>query len=183
MRFVIVMITAAALVSGCSTRPREFRPTLASPAADEGKYAETLLQCQVMVRQGVKGNFATTLAQLGVGSAGGMAAGLAVASAFTGATSTGFVNSAAIGAGSSALVVAGPLVGFGVSRLIRTSREKKYKGALGTCLTEFGYTATSWEKQHKLSKVQVKAVLDKWKSGQSTPDSQTAITAPKTPSN
>lgn len=168
MRRAALMACIAVCASGCSTRPREFRPTLASPTTDQSKFDETLLQCQVMVRRGVKGNFATTAAQLGAGSAGGIAASALAASAFSGATTSGFVNGAAITAGGSALLVVGPLAGFGVSRLIRTSREKKYKAALGTCLSEFGYSAQGWDKQKKLSKEQVNAVIEKWKTA-STP--------------
>jgi cell division septation protein DedD len=153
---ILTGLAVVVLIGGCSTRPREFRAKLATPAPDQPAFERDLQICQVLVRKGVRGNFAQTAAQLGVGAAVGTGVGAAVTTAALSSAGTGISSlgniAAAPAAGAAAAFIVAPLAIFGVSRVIRSGREKKYKAALGTCLTEYGYTASGWEKQKKISK-------------------------------
>jgi hypothetical protein len=151
-RQVLIIVVIASLTMGCSTRPREFRAQLAAPTTDEQKFEQDMRLCQVMVRRGFQSNFKAAAAQVLMGTGGGVVAG-SVAGSF------GTTLSSAIGLGSGALVVAGPLIGFGVSRAIRSGREKKYKAALTTCLSEYGYAVATWEKQKRLTKAEIAGAL------------------------
>jgi hypothetical protein len=59
-----------------------------------------------------------------------------------GITSSGGAAAAA----TAAMPVVGLLLGFGVSRMIRSGRERKYKRAMATCLAEYDYTVADWNK-------------------------------------
>lgn len=150
------ILTAAAillLVAGCSTRPREFRATLApTVASPPERFDADMLRCQVLVRKGVKKGFAGSAAQLALGTGGGILAGGAAGTAGTTLSST-------ISIGASTMFVVGPLVGFGISRAIRSGREKKYRSRLETCLGEYGYQVAGWEKQKKLTKADIAAAV------------------------
>lgn len=147
--FVALSVTAL-LVSGCSTRPRQFAPTLKTPASDQAAYDRDYQTCQALVGKGYKSNFKATALKLGVGAAAGFA-GAAAASAVAIASTTPTLatlglntTAAGIGAASIALPVIGIGVGFGVSRAIRSGREKRVKAALATCLGEYGHSVDSW---------------------------------------
>ena len=100
----------------------------------------------MLVRRGHTSNFkgaATTALATGVGTVG---AGAAIASAgVVGISSSGAVAAAA----TVAMPVVGVLVGFGISRAIRSGRESKFKRAMATCLGEYGYSVENWSKLHK----------------------------------
>lgn len=153
MRGQIAVITiGAALLAGCSTRPREFHAQLAAPSPDTAKFEHDMRLCQIMVRRGVKTNFASAAAQGVLGTAGGIGAG-AVAGGL------GATFSSSVGIGASSMFIAGPLIGFGVSRGIRSMRERRYKERLGACMTEYGYNVADWAKQKRLTKEDIAATL------------------------
>jgi hypothetical protein len=154
-----VAIAAVALVSGCSTRPREFRANVVASLPVERNFDTDMRECQVMVRKGIKKDFRRTAAQVAAGAGGGIAIGVAATSV---ALSNATTLSGALGAtsvGGAAMSVGGPLIAFGVSRIIRTGREKKYRAGLESCLGEYGYQVAGWEKQKKLTKAEVAAAV------------------------
>ncbi len=153
----------AALVAACSTRPREFRADLAAPAQDVSAFDRDMRQCQVLVRSGAKKDFKGTVAQIGLGSGVGLAAGVGASTVAASSISTASLGSAINGAagaaatGAATALVVAPLAAFGVARIIRSGREKRYKSALGTCLSEYGYSVSSWQKQPKLKRADIAA--------------------------
>jgi starvation-inducible outer membrane lipoprotein len=52
MRATGFVLILALVSTACSTRPREFKAQLGSPAADQSAFDVDLLRCQVMVRRG-----------------------------------------------------------------------------------------------------------------------------------
>jgi hypothetical protein len=173
----VTVIAIFALVGGCSTRPREFRADIAASPPEARNFDADMRQCQVMVRQGVKKDFKRTAAQVALGTGGGIAIGGAVASAAAANATTLSGAFGAMGAGAAAMTVAGPLIGFGVSRMIRTGREKKYRAALEACLGEYGYQVAGWKKQKKLTKAEI---ADAVAAMQADDDTPVALPAPET---
>ena len=143
IRTPLLTVAAAALVlSGCSTRPREFSAALAAPIAERETYRQTFADCRAMVRAGHSRDFKATAATALATGAGTVGSAMAMVGA-------GVVGPFTAGAGAvaatAALPVVGVLAGFGVSRAIRSGKERKYKRAMGTCLDEYGYTVASWD--------------------------------------
>lgn len=166
--WVAVAAAAGVLTSGCSSRPREFRAKLATSAATPDRFEQDLTLCQVLVRKGVRGNFKTTAAQVGtgavVGTLGAAAVGtIAASSAASAGSGFNILAGSGIGAASTALPIIGTAAAFGMSRIIRSGREKKYKAALGMCMTEYGYAVEGWEVQKRLTKAAVAEALESQK--------------------
>jgi hypothetical protein len=59
---------------------------------------------------------------------------------------------AGVGNAAGAMTVVTPLVMFGVSRAIRSGREKKHKAKMSMCLTELGYEPSEWAKAKRPKK-------------------------------
>jgi hypothetical protein len=155
----VVVIAIVTLASGCSTRPREFRANVVASPPVERNFDTDMRQCQVMVRKGIKKDFRRTAAQVVAGAGGGLVVGTAVAGVAAANATTLSGAFGAASAGGAAMSVGGPLIAFGVSRMIRTGREKKYRAALETCLGEYGYQVAGWEKQKKLTKAEIAAAV------------------------
>jgi hypothetical protein len=135
------LATASVLVSGCSTRPRNFTAELSAPVVDRAVFEDDFRTCQALVRQGRKADFKAAAATALATGAGTVGTGAAIASAgFVGIGSTG----ATLTAAAAAMPVVGVLVGFGVSRAIRSGKEGKYKRAMDACLGEYGYDVSRW---------------------------------------
>ena len=139
-KMILATAAAAMLATGCSTRPRNFTAELSAPVPDRAAFEGDFRTCQTLVRQGHKSNFkgaAASALATGVGTVG---AGAAMASAgLVGITSGGGAVVAA-----AAMPVVGVFLGFGVSRMIRSGKEGKYKRAMNTCLDEYGYGVSRW---------------------------------------
>ena len=153
----LAALTCATMVlSGCSTRPREFSPTLAPPTSTAAAAQETFNKCRTLALGGVRSGFAGRVASGAGGAAVGIGVSAAVAPAVFGAVTPGFLGTnafaAGVSAGAASLLVVGPLVGFGISRAIRSGREKKLKAAMATCMTEFGYEVDGWNKSKRPKK-------------------------------
>jgi hypothetical protein len=146
---IALSLTALGTLSGCSTKPRNFQPIVAPPPADPAAFQKVVDDCIGMVRSGRKSDFANALA-VGAGTGAGAVVGAIGAGTLSTAAGAGFTGA------SSAAAVAFPIigigVGFGISRAIRSGREKKIKAAMTTCLGEFGYTVSSWEVIRKTKK-------------------------------
>ena len=137
---ICALTGAAMLVTGCSTRPRNFTAELSAPVADRMAFENDFRTCQSLVRQGRKSDFkagAATALATGVGTVG---AGAAMA----GAGMVGITGGGAAAAASMAMPVVGVFLGFGVSRMIRSGKEGKYKRAMDACLDEYGYGVSRW---------------------------------------
>jgi hypothetical protein len=141
----VILAASTLVISGCSSRPRYFVATLSPPAADAMAFDNHVSICRELVGRGYKSNFAAQAASIGIGTAAGT--GVAVVSVQS-AFSSAFLTSSGASAASTGLAIAAPFVGaaigFGVSRIIRSGREKKLKKTLSDCLTEYGYKDVSW---------------------------------------
>jgi hypothetical protein len=148
MHRTILIATACAglLVQGCSSRPREFNPTLGIATADAAGFDQAYATCtQLMVagkldKQGRSGS-------LGGGAAVGattMAVGAGAATAMGGWAGV---------AAASATVVLLPfaIVGgaWGMAKMKRAKKEAAIKQVIGGCLQERGYSVAGWERAPK----------------------------------
>jgi hypothetical protein len=143
-----ILMVSALLLGGCSTRPRYFVATINPPVSSTVTFDNDMALCRELVGRGYKSNFKAQAAAIGLGTvAGTVVVGAAQAAAIN-ATISGLATGTGSTAGASALAVAAPVigiaVGFGVSRIIRSGREKKLKKTLSNCLTEYGYTVEKW---------------------------------------
>ena len=138
---ICALVGVAMLVTGCSTRPRNFTAELSAPVADRMAFESDFRTCQTLVRQGRKSDFkgaAASALATGVGTVGAGAA--MVGTGLVGITTGG--GAAALA--TAAMPVVGVFLGFGVSRMIRSGKEGKYKRAMNTCLDEYGYGVSRW---------------------------------------
>lgn len=140
---IVVVAVAAILVSGCSTKPRQFAPALVAPASHSAQLERDVRICDTLVKQGHSSNFASAAATMATTGAATLGSGLAmVSTGMVGVTSSG----ASAAAATFAMPVIGIFAGFGVSRAIRGGKERRYKTRMETCLTELGYTTDGWQK-------------------------------------
>ena len=140
----LLAVTACAglLLQGCSSRPRQFNPTLGISTAQPAGFDQAYATCtQLMVagkldRQGRSGS-------LGGGAAIG--ATTAAVGAGTAAAMGGWAGVAA----ASATVVLLPfaIVGgaWGMAKMKRAKKEAAIKEVIGGCLQERGYSVAGWE--------------------------------------
>jgi len=139
---ICAILAASILVTGCSTRPRNFAASVSTPVADHTAFESDYRTCDTLVKNGRKTGFRdAAITGLATGGATVGAGALAVASGggvniATGAVSTSFA----------AMPFVGILAGFGVSRAIRGGKEKKLKLAMADCLAEYGYSVNGWTK-------------------------------------
>lgn len=139
---ICVLAVAALSLTGCSSKPRYFVPTLASAPADQVKYEEAERNCRTMVAEGQRSGFGARLASGGAG----VAAGVGATAAALGGASSSMVG--ALAAASAAMVmmpVFGVAGAWGVAKAKKAKKEKDNKEALATCLTELGYTVEKWK--------------------------------------
>lgn len=138
----------AAALSGCSTRPRNFAAQVAVPSAELASFEADYRTCSTLVAQGRRAGFRDAALMAGASGAG-VIAGVGVAFGTAGAVagSAPFAGLAAAGTiASVAMPGIGLLAGFGVSRMIRGGKERRFKRAMTACLGEYGYTVDDWER-------------------------------------
>ena len=149
-RLMVGAMAAAALVQGCSSRPREFNPTLAVPAADAAKFKADYAECQQLMVAG-KLDKSGRLGSAGAGAAAGAAT---LAGGAAAASSAGLYGGLAV---ASATIVAIPFVAIGgawaMAKAKRSKKEKLIQQVMAGCLTERGHAIVGWEKTGKKMKV------------------------------
>ena len=143
-KMILATAAAAMLATGCSTRPRNFTAELSAPVVDRAVFEDEFRTCQTLVRQGRKSGFKDAATGLAVGT-GAVGAGLAVGTATAGGVYGSYgAAGAAAGAALMATTAVFGIAGFGLTRLIRGGKERKYKRAMDACLTEYGYGVSRW---------------------------------------
>lgn len=150
---VAIIAMTGLFLSSCSSRPREFVAIIQPPAADEIAYQRDFETCRTLARQGHRSGFKAAALSGGAGVAAG--AGATAIGMSAGAIGP-FMGATASAAATVALPVIGIGVGWGVSRAIRSGREKKLKQAMGRCLEEYGYRVETWTLAKKAKKPPVK---------------------------
>jgi hypothetical protein len=137
-----ILFALAVSLGACSSRPREFAPTLVAAPADRAKYVSDYETCRVMVAEGQRSGFGARLASGGIGVATGVGLGAALAGG-TGGTAVG-----AMAAASATLIMA-PVIGvvgaWGIAKRAKNKKEREIKAATALCLSELGYTVDKWK--------------------------------------
>lgn len=137
---------AGLLVQGCSSRPREFSPTLYKAPADQAAFDSAHATCNQLLADG-KLDSSGRLASAGAGAAAG--AGVAAVGAAA-ASSAGIVGGMAV---ASATVILLPFAAIGgavgLAKMKRAKKEKAIQMAMAGCLHERGYDVADWEKAKK----------------------------------
>jgi hypothetical protein len=141
-----IIVAAALSTVACSSRPREFAPTLAAAPADAGKFDADYETCRVMVAEGRRSGFGSRLASGGAGVAAGAGVGVAMAG---GTYGTYAGAAAAAGATLVMMPVVGVLGAWGVAKMKKGKREREIKSAMALCLTEHGYSVSDWKVDKK----------------------------------
>lgn len=139
------IVAAAALclaLQACSSRPREFTPTLAAVPADQAEFDASYATCrQLLVAGKLDAN-----GRLGSGAAGAAAGGATMALGSAAATSAGLYGGGM--AIASATIVAIPFVAlagaWGMAKIKKTKKEKAVQAAMTGCLEERGHKVTGW---------------------------------------
>ena len=141
-KFVFAVAAAAVVLGGCSSRPREFVPTLTA-AADQAQFDAAYVQCQQLLVAG-------KLDSSGRSSSAGAGAAAGAATAAAGGTAAAAAGGYAGLAAASATVVLLPFASlggaWGMSRMKRAKKEAAIKTAMTGCLAERGYQVAGWSK-------------------------------------
>ena len=138
-------LSAALLLEACSSRPREFTPSVAG-GASQAEFEAAYATCNQLFVAGKLDSSGRS------GSAGaGAAAGAATAAVgSTAAAAAAGYAGMAVAAATVVLLPFAVLGGaFGMSRMKRTAKEKAIKTAMEGCLAERGYQVAGWSKATK----------------------------------
>lgn len=149
MNFRTLLAAASAtamVVSGCSSRPRAYAPTLAAPPADQLAFDQAYATCtQLLVAGKLDRDGRLASAAGGAAASGaGMAAGTATAAAVAGYTGLAVL-------GATIVLLPFAVVGgaVGTAKIKRTKKEKAIKAAMTGCLAERGYAVNGWTRVSK----------------------------------
>ena len=151
-RNLTAAVAMALVIGACSSRPREFRPSLAAaPSAEnQAKFDADVRECSDLLVAG-KLDSSGRLASAGAGAAAGAATAVGGAAL---ASSAGFYGGMAV---ASATVVLLPFAAVGGAWMManakRSKKEKAIQTVMAGCLTERGHTIAVWEKTGKKMKV------------------------------
>lgn len=130
-------------LEACSSRPRDFRPTLGTATASQAEFEAAFETCRGLLASG-KLNSTGRTASLGAGAGAG--AGTAAVGGTAAAMAGGWGGVAL----ASATVVLLPfaVVGgaFGMARMKRARKERAIKTAMEGCLQQRGYQVAGWSK-------------------------------------
>lgn len=176
---IAICLAAALLSAACSTKPRQFSATVRASSSDSiasGDEARQFALCDKLVRSGRSNGFAAAAATGAVGGAAALGGAVAV-------STSGLVGgsiSTAGAAGLAAMPVFGFAAAFGVNRMIRGGKERKYRRSMANCLQEFGYDVVDWSKAPKRQSGTAKLLPSENKPGESIGPvaMQTATIAP-----
>lgn len=141
---VSVLMCGLAL-QACSSRPREFTPTLAGAPASQAQFDGAYADCRQLLADGKLNSSGKRSSVAGGAAAGAGTAALGSALAAGG----GYAGLAA----ASATVVLLPfaIVGgaWGMSKVKRAKKERAIKTAMESCLHDHGYEVAGWSRTAK----------------------------------
>jgi hypothetical protein len=131
------------ILQACSSRPRDFTPTLANPTASQADFEAAYATCRQLLAAG-------KLTSAGRGGSLAAGAGTGAGTAAVGGTAAAMAGGWGGVALASATVVLLPfaVVGgaWGMSRMKRAKKERAIKTALEGCLQERGFQVAGWSK-------------------------------------
>jgi len=135
------------VLTACSSRPREFTPTLGMAPADQAKFDAAYADCKQLYVTG-KLDRNGRLASGGAGVAAGGAIGAAGTAA---ATSAGLYGGMAVATATIVLLPVAIVGGaLGMAKIKRHKKEKAIQQVMGGCLLDRGYEVASWERAPRL---------------------------------
>ena len=139
---IAAALAASLMLHACSSRPRDFAPTLAAAPADRQAFETSYSECRQLLADG-KLDSSGRLASGGAGAAAGATA-MAVGGA-AGVATGGYAGLAV----ASATVVALPFVAvagaWGLAKKRKNRKERRIQQATAGCLTERGFPVVGWE--------------------------------------
>lgn len=140
---LVAAATVSLLLDACSSRPREFTPTLGIAPADQAKFDAAYADCRQLYVAG-KLDSKGKLASGGAGAAAGGAVGLAGTAA---ATSAGLYGGMAVMSATLVLMPVAIIGGaVGMAKIKRHRKEKAIQSVMAGCLLDRGYEVASWQK-------------------------------------
>jgi hypothetical protein len=144
-RTVASTIALALTLGGCSSRPREFNPTLAAPVENHSAFDAAYTTCQQLLVAGkldASGRSGSARAGAAAGATTAVAGGAL-------ASGGGYAGLAA----ASATIVLLPFAIVGgawrMAKIKRAKKERAIKAAMTGCLQERGYQVASWSRAAK----------------------------------
>jgi hypothetical protein len=131
------------LLEACTSRPREFTPTLGIAPTDQTRFEAAYANCkQLLVSGKLDGN--GRLASGGAGAAAGTAVGVAGSAA---AASAGLYGGMAVMSATLVLMPVAIIGGaVGMAKIKRHKKEVAIQRAMTGCLREHGYEVAHWQK-------------------------------------
>jgi len=154
------LLAAAALgllLEACSSRPREFRPTLGVAPTDQAKFDAAYADCRQLFVTGTLAGHGS-LASGGAGEAAGGALGAAGTAA---ATSAGLWGGMAVASATVVLIPFAVIGGaFGMAKIKRHKKEVAIQRVMDGCLRDRGYEVASWQKAPKAKPPKEEVIAD-----------------------
>jgi hypothetical protein len=143
----MLAVAAGAALTGCSSRPRDFSPVIATAFSNQAEFDGAVKQCRELLAQG-KLTSDGRLASGAVGAAAG-ATTLAVGSAA--ASGAGLYGGMAV-AGATLFALPFVAIGgaYGMAKAKQKRREKAIQTAMAGCLDERGHKVTGWQRRGKV---------------------------------
>ncbi len=140
---ILCAVAVSLTLSGCSSRPREFAPELATPPASSSALNALVAECRQLLVSGKLDRNGRT----GSGAAGAAAGGAVAVAGGAAASSAGLAGGAAL---ASATVVLLPFVvlggAWGMAKMKRAKKERAINTSMAGCLEERGHHVNGWEK-------------------------------------
>lgn len=150
-RILAAAAAGAVLLQGCSSRPRQFAPTLAAPQSGQGTFDQAAFDrayadCTSLLGAGKLDQNGRLASAAGGAAASGAA--MAVGTA-TGAAVAGYSGLAVVAATVVLLPFAAVGGAIGMSKMKRAKKEKAIKAKMTGCLADRGYQVSNWVKAKK----------------------------------
>jgi hypothetical protein len=145
---LVAIVSFGLLLEACSSRPREFTPTLGAAPASEAGFDTAYADCKELLVTG-KLTADGRLASVGAGAAAGGAVGVAGTAA---AVSAGLYGGMAVMSATLVLMPFAVIGGaVGMAKIKRHKKEKAIQQAMSGCLRDRGYQVASWQKARRVA--------------------------------
>ena len=145
-KIMVPALLACLTLQACSSKPREFTPSLTAAPASQAEFDAAYATCQQLFIEGKLDSNGRT------GSAGaGLAAGATTAAVGSAAATAGGGYAGLAAASATIVLLPFAILGgaWGMSRAKRAKKERAVKTAMEGCLQERGYQVAGWSKSVK----------------------------------
>ena len=141
-RLLAAALIAALSLQACSSRPREFSPTLAAAPENQERFQATFSECRQLMVDGKL----DARGQLASGGAGAAAGATTMAVGGTAAAVAGGWTGVAVASATVVLLPFAAVAGaWGMAKKKKNRKERAAQQAMAGCLTERGYPVVGWE--------------------------------------